>query len=156
MAKMGHIIAPIIILLILPIMDMALVENKLLIIIRMVMKKYQQHQCQNHQSMIATMRTKVHYYHKAIQNIINNGDLIQILDTHLQEQLQIKCESLKPPDNKPYHIVHKSHIVWLISYDPFLLTNHAERKGHTYGSTPRCSLHPNWPIFSYSNVIIFI
>ena len=89
---MDHTIAQIIILPILPIMDMALVENKQLIIIRMVMKKYQQHQCPNHQLMIAMMKMKVHYYHKAIQNIINNGDLIQILDIRLQEQLQIKCK----------------------------------------------------------------
>ena len=89
---MGHIIAQIIIWPILRIMDMALVENKQLIIIQMVMKKYQQHQCRNHQSMIATMKMKVHYYHKAIQNIINNGDPIQILDTLLQEQPQIRCK----------------------------------------------------------------
>lgn len=92
MAKMGHIIAQIIIWPILRIMDMALVENKQLIIIQMVMKKYQQHQCRNHQSMIATMKMKVHYYHKAIQNIINNADPIQILDTLLQEQPQIRCK----------------------------------------------------------------
>ena len=90
---MGHIIAPIIILQILPIMDMALVENKLLIIIRMVMKKYQQHQCQNHQSMIVTKKMKDHYYHKAIQNIINREDPIQILDIRLQGLPQIKCKS---------------------------------------------------------------
>ena len=90
---MDHIIALITISLILRIMDMALEVNKLLIIILMAMKKYHQHQCQNHQSMIVTKKMKDHYYHKATQNTINREDPIQILDTRLQGLPQIKCKS---------------------------------------------------------------